>query len=133
MICWVLWNNINNLVQNQRGGEVTEVLAPASAVLDHPVIAQIKEFDRQLSFMTQEDGNEHWTTPNIGKVKVNSTAAIFEDFNCYSFAIVARNYREKLIEATSRCVPGKVSADMTEIMGIGVGLGEEAAQAEVYG
>lgn len=52
------------------------------------------------------------------KTKVNSDAAIFYRSNCYSDAFATRNQKGELIEARSRCKPGHISLNYTEIMDI---------------
>lgn len=42
--------------------------------------------------MTQADGNENWELPQEGTIKVNTDVALFEDSNCYSFSMVARDH-----------------------------------------
>lgn len=118
MVCWELWKARNNLVWNQKGGEITEVVVSTTSVLNHWISVQDKTFDNFLGFMTQDDGAEHWKAPNVDKIKVNTDAAIFETSNCYSYSLVARNHNGELIEASTRCIQGKVSPEMAEVMGI---------------
>ena len=79
---------------------------------------QDKSFNRFMAYMNQEDGDEHWHTPMINRVKINVDAAIFEQTNCYSHAFVIRDHEGKLIEARSSCMRGQPNPDLAEALGI---------------
>ncbi|XP_074322699.1 uncharacterized protein LOC141659673 [Apium graveolens] len=56
--------------------------------------------------------------PQIGTVKVNTDAALFEHSNCFSFAMVARDHEGTMLEAASSCRPGSLHPELAEIIGI---------------
>lgn len=118
MVTWMLWKNRNDLVWNQRGLQVSEVVESAKSVLDQWRSVQDNSFDIYLGHMTQDDGHEHWRLPQYNRIKVNTDAAIFESSNKYSYAFVARNHDGQLVEARSRCIQGKVSPEIAEAFGI---------------
>ena len=118
MLCWSIWKARNELVWNQRGTEIVDVVESANMVLRQWQSAQDKQFDNFLGFMTKEDGEEHWSLPSENKSKVNTDAAIFQSSNCYSFAFVARNHAGDLIEARSSCKQGSMTPESAEAMGI---------------
>nr|XP_017221408.1 PREDICTED: uncharacterized protein LOC108198150 [Daucus carota subsp. sativus] len=101
MICWSLLKNRNAIVWNQKGAEFVEVVASTIQVLDHWKNAQDRSYDSSFGFMNPTDGDMHWKQPQEGMIKVNTDAALFEDSNCYSYAMVARDHERKLIEALS--------------------------------
>lgn len=53
MICWALWRARDELIWNQKGGEVTEVITSGISVLNNWISAQDKTFDRSMGFMSQ--------------------------------------------------------------------------------
>lgn len=114
MLCWMIWKVRNELVWNQKSKGVSNVVESASMVLNQWQIAQDKSFVNHLSFMTQDDGFEHWRLPMANRVKVNVDAAIFEASNRYSFAIVVRGSTGELIQAMSSCREGNVTPDVAE-------------------
>lgn len=71
-----------------------------------------------MGYMSHEDGDEHWSLPQVNSVKVNADAAIFEELNRYAYAVVVRDHEGKLLEARSKCLPGHPSPDMVEAIGI---------------
>lgn len=77
MICWAIWSCRNDLVWNQKGMEVFDVVESAKVVLNQWRYAQDNTFDHYLGLMNPSDGDEHWSCPTENKIKVNSDAAIF--------------------------------------------------------
>ncbi|XP_063936253.1 uncharacterized protein LOC135147271 [Daucus carota subsp. sativus] len=118
MVCWSIWNNRNSIVWNQKGAEFVEVVASATQFLDHWKNAQDRSYDSSFGFMTLNDGEVHWKPPHEGTIKVNTDAALFEDSNCYAYAIVARDHEGKLVEAMSSCRQGRVDPELAEAIGI---------------
>ncbi|XP_074337025.1 uncharacterized protein LOC141674201 [Apium graveolens] len=118
MVCWALWKARNELVWDQKGREVTEIITSAATVLNQWSNAQDKNFDCFLGFITQEEGDEQWTLPTQDTIKLNTDAAIFEELNRYSFSLVARNHRGKIVDALAKCHQGTIRPEMAEIMGI---------------
>lgn len=118
MICWALWKYRNELVWNQKFGEAAEVIALAVSVHNQWCSAQDNYFDTFLGFMTQEDGVEHWNTPSVSKIKVNTYAVIFELSKCFSFSVVAVTMKEFSWKLFFRCTYGSVSPEMAEATGI---------------
>lgn len=68
--------------------------------------------------MSQNDGDEHWHKPTVNSIKINSDAAIFEDSNSYGHAYIIRDHEGQLIEARTKCFPGRIHADLAEAFGI---------------
>ncbi|XP_074350146.1 uncharacterized protein LOC141689684 [Apium graveolens] len=122
MLCWSIWKGHNELVWNQRGLEVGEIVASARVVLSQWRQAQDISFDKFLSLMTKEDGLEHWVLPKEKMVKINCDATIFESSNCYSSPMVVCDSRGEVIEAASKCYSGSVPPENTEAMGVQVAL-----------
>ncbi|XP_074342398.1 uncharacterized protein LOC141679917 [Apium graveolens] len=118
MVCWSIWKNRNSIVWNQKGAEFVEVVASATQFLDHWKNAQDRSYDSSFGFMTLNDGEVHWKPPHEGTIKVNTDAALFEDSNCYAYAIVARDHEGKLVEAVSSCRQGRVDPELAEAIGI---------------
>lgn len=118
MVCWSLWKNRNDIVWNQKGTEFVEVVASAIQVLDHWKNAQDRSYDSSFGFMTLTDGDVHWKQPQEGTIKINTDAALFEDSNCYAYAMVARDHEGKLVEAISSCKQGRVDPELAEAIGI---------------
>uniref|UniRef100_A0A803PQ37 Glycosyltransferase n=1 Tax=Cannabis sativa TaxID=3483 RepID=A0A803PQ37_CANSA len=109
MLCWALWKSRNDPVWNQKHVEVTDVVVLALRVLNQWLYAQDKTFDPSLGLLFPEDGNEHWTSPNIDTIKINTDATIFSLTNYYSYSCVARTHASTLLEAKAKCVRGVVS------------------------
>ncbi|XP_074352809.1 uncharacterized protein LOC141691960 [Apium graveolens] len=68
--------------------------------------------------MTQADGNERWTKPNVGELKINVDAACFTDSNKYSFAFLVRDSQGNVVEAQTKCKQGQVDPEIAEAMRI---------------
>lgn len=118
MVLWSLWSSRNDLVWNQRGMSVTEVVESAKSLLYQWQSAQDKTFDSFLGLMTREDGADHWRLPTEGTVKVNTDAAIFSSSGHFSFSMVARSHSGELIEAKSVCRQGVIQPELAEAMGV---------------
>ncbi|XP_060972201.1 uncharacterized protein LOC133038159 [Cannabis sativa] len=118
MLCWALWKCRNDLVWNQKSAEVKDVVMLAQTVLNQWLYAQDKNFDPSLGLLYPEDGNEHWTPPNVDTIKINTDAAIFSSTNRYSYSCVARSHLGILLEAKAKCVRGVVSPEVAEAIGI---------------
>uniref|UniRef100_A0A803PJ10 Reverse transcriptase domain-containing protein n=1 Tax=Cannabis sativa TaxID=3483 RepID=A0A803PJ10_CANSA len=118
MLCWALWKSRNELVWNQKNVEVKDVVVLAQMVLNQWLYAQDKNFDPSLGLLFPEDGNEHWTLPNIDTIKINTDAAIFSSTNCYSYSCVARTHNGTLLQAKAKCVRGVVSPEVAKALGI---------------
>ncbi|XP_062112948.1 uncharacterized protein LOC133824099 [Humulus lupulus] len=59
MLLWALWKSRNDLVWQQRGSEVDEVIVLAKTVLNQWISAQDRSFDLSMGLVTQTDGSEH--------------------------------------------------------------------------
>ncbi|XP_074351310.1 uncharacterized protein LOC141690404 [Apium graveolens] len=118
MLCWSLWKGRNALVWNNKGMVVSEIVESAVSILSQWHSAQDKFFDPSLGFMTHIDGDEHWCVPNDNMIKVNTDAAIFDNSQCFSFSVVARDHEGGLIEAISRCEGGQLASKVVEALGI---------------
>lgn len=68
--------------------------------------------------MTQVDGKEHLERPHIGMIKINTDAALFEEFISYSYSMIARDHSGELVEAATYCRPGSLDPKMAEALGI---------------
>lgn len=97
---------------------VNELVESASLALNQWRIAQDKIHVLTIGFPTQKDGAEHWTVPDINKVKVNIDAALFKDIHCFSVASIARDHSGDLIEAFSKCRLGSVKPAVAEVIRI---------------
>lgn len=82
---------------NQRGMEVSEVIASSRVALNQWQYAQDKTFDNFLGHVTKADGDEHWTLPRDNMIKINCDAATFSASNCYSFSFVVRDQKGELL------------------------------------
>lgn len=118
MVAWALWKNRNDIVWQQKSKEYVEIVTSAVQVLNNWESAQDKSFDNTIGFLTQADGDVHWKQPQIGIVKVNTDAALFDDLNRYSYAIVARDHEGAMMEAMSSCRPGSLNPETAEAIGI---------------
>lgn len=68
--------------------------------------------------MTHMDGDVHWKQPRKGTIKINMDAAIFENFRCYSYAMLARDHECKMMEAVSKYRQENVEPEFAEVMEI---------------
>lgn len=68
--------------------------------------------------MNSFDGDVHWQQPNVGTTKVNTNVALFEDSNCYSYAMLARDQEGRKIEAVSCCKERRFNPEFAETIGI---------------
>ncbi|XP_074378059.1 uncharacterized protein LOC141719580 [Apium graveolens] len=118
MICWMIWKHQNNLVWNQAGIKVKEVVRSSTPILNQWRNVQYKTFNHLMSFTTQGDGAERWHKPQINNIKINTDAAIFEESHRFSYAIVVRDHTGSLIEASSKCRDGRVNPYLAEAFGI---------------
>ncbi|XP_074370739.1 uncharacterized protein LOC141711921 [Apium graveolens] len=108
--------NTEGVVRKVRNTD--DIVTSALQVLNNWENAQDKSFDNTIGFVTQSDGDVHWKQPQIGTVKVNTDAALFEHSNCFSFAMVARGHEGTMPEAASSCRPGSLHPELAEIIGI---------------
>ncbi|KAK1361560.1 protein PIGMENT DEFECTIVE 338, chloroplastic [Heracleum sosnowskyi] len=82
------------------------------------ISVQDRTFSHLMSFMTQEDGVERWHKPTVNSIKINTDAAIFEEFNRFSFAVIVCDHAGILIEAMSKCKEGQVTPILAEAVGV---------------
>ncbi|XP_074356015.1 uncharacterized protein LOC141695687 [Apium graveolens] len=68
--------------------------------------------------MSSNDGNEQRHLPLDNSVKINVDAAIFEDPRHYNYAFLTRDHNGSLVEAISKCSPGRVTPEFAEALGI---------------
>lgn len=118
MVAWAIWKNRNDIVWKQKGKDYVEIVQSDVQVLNYWESAQDKSFDSTIGFLTQSDGDVHWRQPQQGAVKVNTDAAIFEESNYYSYAMVARDHTGTMLEAQSSCKQGILNPDLAEAIGI---------------
>lgn len=118
MIAWSIWKNRNGVVWQQKGRESKDIVASALQILNNWESAQDKSFDNSFGFIIQSDGDTHWQQPQAGTVKINTDAALFEDSQTYSHAMVARNHEGTLLEAKSSCKTGSIHPELAESIGI---------------
>lgn len=102
----------------QNGQHHTEIVTSAIQILNNWEYAQDKTFDNSVGFITPTEGDMCWNQPQQGIVKVNTDAAIFEDSNLFSFAMIARDHNGRMLEALSRCKQGHINPDVAEAIGI---------------
>lgn len=74
--------------------------------------------------MTQADGMEQWKHPNEGVIYVNTDAALFKEFNSYSYSRLARNHKGELVEAVSSCRQGSIDPTVAEAIIIREAMGQ---------
>lgn len=118
MLCWYLWKNRNDIVWNQRSLEPLDIVRAAEISLNQWRCAQDKSFDNYLGSMTQADGKTHWERPQIGRIKINTDAALFEESNRYCYSMIARDHYGALVEAAAYCKQGTIEPIMAEALGI---------------
>lgn len=118
MICWMIWKSRNELIWNQHSLSYSEIVESALSVLNQWRIVQDRTFDPFMGYMSQDDGEEHWSLPLFNSVKVNSYADLFEESNCFSYAYVFRDHTCMLVEARSRCIQGNPSPEMAKAISI---------------
>ncbi|XP_062102876.1 uncharacterized protein LOC133813856 [Humulus lupulus] len=118
MLLWALWKSRNDLVWQQRGSEVDEVIVLEKTVLNQWISAQDRSFDLSMGLVTQTDGSEHWNPPADGMIKLNTDAALFEASQTFSFSCVARDSTGALIEAFAKNDWGAVTPEAAEALGI---------------
>ncbi|KAL8104689.1 hypothetical protein AgCh_028771 [Apium graveolens] len=118
MVAWAIWKNRNDIVWNQKSQEYEDIVSSALRVLSNWESAQDKSVDITVGFLTQTDGEVHWKQPQAETVKVNTDAALFENSNCYSYAMVARDHTGAMLEAVSCCRPGRPNPELAEAVGI---------------
>lgn len=53
-----------------------------------------------------------------GTIKVNMDAALFEDSNCYSYAMKTRDHEGNMMEAASSCKEGSIDPELVEAIRI---------------
>ncbi|XP_074351598.1 uncharacterized protein LOC141690721 [Apium graveolens] len=118
MVLWSVWKSRNELVWNQRGMSVIEVVESVKSLLYQWQSAQDKTFDSFLGLMTREDGADHWRLPTEGTVKVNTDAAIFSSSDHFSFSMVARSHSGEMIEAKYVGRKGVIQPELAEAIGV---------------
>ncbi|XP_062114633.1 uncharacterized protein LOC133825746 [Humulus lupulus] len=118
MLCWAIWRRRNEWVWRKKRGSIQEILYVADCSLQNWIQAQDKELTPMPSFLSGEDGVSSWKKPPVGKLKINTDAAMFIDSQCFSFAGVARDEDGKVVEAISSCRSGVVSPEIAEAIGI---------------
>ncbi|XP_074366433.1 uncharacterized protein LOC141707268 [Apium graveolens] len=79
--------------------------------------AQIN-YNTFAGFISSDDGNEQWHLPPDNSVKINVDATIFEDPRRYSYNFLTRDHSGFLVEAISKCSPGRVTPEFVEALGI---------------
>ncbi|XP_074326725.1 uncharacterized protein LOC141664671 [Apium graveolens] len=118
MVAWAIWNNRIDTVWQQKGKEYVEIISSALHVLNNWESAQDKSFDISVGFITQEDGDVHWKSPQLGIVKVNTDATLFDESNHYNYVMVARYHEGAMMESISSCRSGSLNPEITEAIGI---------------
>lgn len=118
MVAWPIWNNRNDVVWKQKGREYTEIVTSPTQILNNWEFAQDKSFDSSFGFITQTEGDMCWKQPMLGTVKVNTDAALFEDSDICSYAMVARDHNGQMLKAKSSCRQGRSNPELAEAIGI---------------
>lgn len=118
MIAWMIWNNRNDVVWKQRGREYKDIVTLAIQILNNWEFAQDKSFDFSFGFISQTEGDMCWKQPQTGTIKINTDAALFEDSNLYSYAMIARNHEGQMLQVKSSCRQGNADPEMAEAVGI---------------
>lgn len=60
MLCWAIWKSRNDLIWNQRGLDVSEVVSLARIMFEQWKNAQDKTFDLSLSHTLSSGGSARW-------------------------------------------------------------------------
>ena len=80
---------MNDLAWNQHSLDSTKVIESAISVLNQWKSVQDKIFNRFMSYMTKEDGDDHWNPLSLNSVNINTDAAIFTESDLYSHAFLS--------------------------------------------
>lgn len=115
---WAIWNNRNEVVWKQKGKKHIDIVSSAIRVLNNWESAEDQSFDISIGCMTQKHGDMCWKQPTIRTVKVNTDAALFNESNLYSFAMVVRDHERKLLIAKSSCKQGTLNPEVAKAVGI---------------
>lgn len=76
MIYRALWKARNQLVWNQKGGDITNIITSVKSVLNKWSSAQDKSFDCFLEFMIKEDVIDVLAKCGTGSIAPNMTGVI---------------------------------------------------------
>lgn len=104
MMCWSIRRCRNDLVWNQRGREVTNVVESTRVALNQWKCARDKTFDNFLCYMIQADGDEQWRRPMENKIKINADTVIFEPSNYYSFSYMERDHMWEVLTGVNHII-----------------------------
>ncbi|XP_062081232.1 uncharacterized protein LOC133786034 [Humulus lupulus] len=114
-VCWAIWGAWNNLVWNQKGTNVDDLVTSAMLCLEQWINAQDRDINVSMELFLPRDGSEHWIRPQASIVKVNVDATIFTDHVCYNYYyLVTRNSDGGLVEAKSVCNLGQIQPEVAE-------------------
>lgn len=118
MVCWMLCKNRNDAIWNQRGMVACEIVNSVLSTFNQWRSVQDKIFDNFLVYMLPDDGLEQWHSPMEHRIKVNTDAALFDNPNRYSHAIIVRDHTGTLVQAKSTCLQGSVDPEFAEAAGV---------------
>lgn len=118
MVCLSIWKNRDDIVWNQKGMEFIEVVTSSVSVLSYSKNAHDKSFNYSFGFITHTDDDVHWKRPLEDTIMVNTDAALLEDSNCYSYAMIARDHEGNMSGAVSNCKQGNIDPEFIEAIGI---------------
>lgn len=117
MLIWSIWKARNIMVWHEKYTPVNEVIRTAQVTLDQWLDAQSKILKASIGVLYPMDGQEHWTTPEENKLKVNVDAALFDRENRFGYGCVARDSTWMLVEVKVGSVVGKTTAMIAEAVG----------------
>ncbi|XP_074361952.1 uncharacterized protein LOC141702152, partial [Apium graveolens] len=118
MVCWSIWKARNDEIWNNRKSRAGNVVSNAIAYL-----SQWKDVQKMGNNNLPRPGNstgslERWSKPDIGCVKVNCDATIFNNSNQFGVGWIVRDERGKLVHAACLSFQGKPEVHFAEAVGM---------------
>uniref|UniRef100_A0A803NXD6 CAAX prenyl protease 1 homolog n=1 Tax=Cannabis sativa TaxID=3483 RepID=A0A803NXD6_CANSA len=98
MLCWVIWQDRNNKVWNDKSGSVKNVVVLARTNLEQWLFAQEKNFSPSYFSVGIDEGDEQWCAPHVDYYKINVDAATFSDKHRFNFGWVLRDAKGYVIK-----------------------------------
>ncbi|XP_050238047.1 uncharacterized protein LOC126687530 [Mercurialis annua] len=118
LICWNLWQNMNNVVWEKKLGTVDSILFGTNLQLSvwkiaHSPVAQMRQVGQ-----LDGDGRIRWAPPRNGWLKANVDAAIFPGGDGYCIGIIVRDEMGSIVQARNVRFHGNISPRLAEAIGI---------------
>ncbi|KAM6576776.1 hypothetical protein CsatB_028613 [Cannabis sativa] len=118
MLCWAIWQDMNNKVWNGKSGSVKNVMALARTNLEQWLFAQEKNFSPSSFSVGIGEGDKQWCAPHVDYYKINVDAATFSDKHRFDFGWVLRDAKGYVIQARSGSRHGCVDPGFAEALGL---------------